>query len=404
MKAGPDPTRLEQSSAYSPGMDARHIEVAGHQCTIFTESPPLIAAMVKDIANAQARVWLETYIFADDGAGRTVARALKEKARAGLDVRVLYDTIGCLTTPSSFFRDLQRANVHVHAFHSFGEALWRFSLLRILNRRDHRKLLIIDQYVAYFGGMNVVDASSLSSLRHAEGMPISAGWRDVHIRLVGPQQKEVAESFERSWKRARREKVPARSRSYRLGQLAAGAESIQFFDSGPGPKNTRAVRIFMRLIREARQSLIISMAYFLPLGRVLTVLLRARRRGVVLRVVVPAESDVALVRRATRHLYQKFLRRRFHLYQRQNSMLHGKVMIVDNEWCVVGSCNLDARSLWINLEFLAVIHSPALARVLAAIVKDDIAQSHRIRLREYRRRGWWQRFLDRLAWTLRWWL
>ena len=97
-----------------------------------------------------------------------MAAALQERARAGVDVRVLYDAVGSQATPGSFFRDLERAGANVHEFHSFWEALWKFSFLRILNRRDHRKLLVVDDRVAYFGGMNVVDASSARTVEQAE--------------------------------------------------------------------------------------------------------------------------------------------------------------------------------------------------------------------------------------------
>jgi cardiolipin synthase len=321
-----------------------------------------------------------------------------------VDVRVHYDAVGSLGTPAAFFRDLERAGVQVHVFHSLWEALWRFSALRILNRRNHRKLLVVDDRVAYFGGMNVVDQSNAFTVERAEHLPVSAGWRDVHIRLIGPQQHEVAESFERSWRRARGEPVKARPRAYRQALLAGGEESIQFFDSGPGRKHTRAARIFGRLLRTARRRLTFSMAYFLPVGDVLRQLLRAHRRGVFIQAVVPGASDVPLVQRATQYLYGRLLRRRFHIYERQQNMLHSKVLVVDGQWTVVGSANLDARSLWINLEFLAVIHSPNLARVMNALVQHEIRHSHRVTLREYLRRGWWQRLLDRLAWSLRWWL
>jgi cardiolipin synthase len=146
------------------------------------------------------------------------------------------------------------------------------------------------------------------------------------------------------------------------------------------------------------------MAYFLPVGNVLRQLLRAHRRGVYIQAVIPGASDVPLVQRATQHLYAKLLRRRFHIYERQRNMLHSKVLIVDNQWTVVGSANLDARSLYINLEFLAVIHSPNLARVMNALVQHELGHSRRVTLREYLQRRWWQRLLDRLAWGLRWWL
>ena len=139
-----------------------------------------------------------------------------------------------------------QAGVHVHAFHSLGEALWRFSFLRVLNRRDHRKLLVLDDRVAYFGGMNIVDAGSTLSALHAEHLPHSAGWRDIHVRLVGPQQGEIAESFERSWRRAHREPVPRRPPEYRRVQLPDAAEFLRFFDTGPSRRHIRASRLFTR--------------------------------------------------------------------------------------------------------------------------------------------------------------
>jgi cardiolipin synthase len=397
------PTQPELASPVSPSGPLR-VTVAGHELTLFVQSLPMIAALMRDIQSAQQRVWVESYIFLDDVAGYAVAEALKERARQGLDVRVLYDAIGSQTTPSAFFRDLADAGVQVHAFHTIWEALYRFSVLRVLNRRNHRKLAIIDDRVAYFGGMNLVDQGSAALVERIEHLPTSAGWRDVHVRLTGPQQNEVAESFERSWRRALRLKVQRRPRSYRRAVPAAGAESIQFFDSGPGPKHTRAARVFTQVIRRARRRLIFSMAYFLPVGPVLRSLLRAHRRGVFIQVVVPGESDVPLVQRATRYLYRRLLRRRFHIYERQMYMLHSKVMIADGEWAILGSSNLDARSLSINFEFLALIHSRNLARVLGQILQDEIDASRRITLRSCAQQSWWQRLFDRLAWSLRWWL
>jgi cardiolipin synthase len=403
-----------------PGLAPVTLEVAGHELTLFVEALPLITSMILDIRSAQQRVWLETYIFHDDAAGQAVAEALKERARAGVEVRLLFDAIGSQATPAALFDDLRRAGVQVHEYHSFWEALWRISPLRILNRRNHRKLLVIDDRVGYFGGMNVVDASSALTIEQAEHLPLSAGWRDVHVRLIGPQQAELAESFDRSWRSAHGEKISRRPKAYRQAQLAPltqpsppadggegwvrGEESIQFFDSGPGLKHTRAGRLFTQLIRAARKRLTLSMAYFLPVGMVLRNLVRARRRGVFVRVVVPGQSDVAVVQHATRHLYSVLLHRRFRIYERQVNMLHSKVMIVDDRWSVVGSCNLDARSLWINLEFVAVIQSRKLAGILNDIVAYEIAHSKRVTYKAYRERSWWRRLVNRLAWMLRWWL
>jgi cardiolipin synthase len=379
-------------------------QVAGHELTLFTESPPLIASMVRDIESARRRVWLEIYIFLDDPAGQAIAEALKERARAGLDVRILYDAIGSQTTPAAFFHDMEEAGVQVHCFHSLWEAFARFSPLRILNRRNHRKLLVVDDGVAYFGGMNIIDHAHAAPVQEADQLPLSAGWRDVHVRLRGPQQHEVADSFLRSWRLAHNHKVRARPRAERLALLDGGSESIHFFDLGPGPSRTRAARVFMRLLRSAERSVTLSMAYFLPVAGVLRELFDARRRGVRVRLVVPGESDVPLVQHATRFLYRRLLRRRFQIYERLGHMLHSKVLVVDDQWTVLGSCNLDARSLWINLEFVAVVHSPRLARTVNAVIQHEVERSRRITLREWRSLSWRQRLLDRMAWWFRWWL
>jgi cardiolipin synthase A/B len=380
------------------------VTVAGQELTIFVQSLPMIAALVRDIQTAQSRVWVESYIFLADAAGCAVAEALKERARLGLDVRVLYDAIGCQSTPAIFFQEMAEAGIHVHAFHSIWEALYRFSFFRILNRRNHRKLVVIDDHVAYLGGMNLLDQGRAALAERAERPPTSAGWRDIHVRLTGPQQKELAESFDRSWRRARGFRIKRRPRSYRRALPAPREESIQFFDSGPGPKHTRASRVFTQLIRRAERRLALSMAYFLPVGPVLRHLLRAHRRGVFIQVVLPGESDVRIVQRATRYLYWRLLRRRFHIYERQMRMLHTKLMIVDDQWTVLGSCNLDARSLYINYEILAVIHSRNLAKILGTLVQSEVEASHRVTLRSCAKQPWTQRLLDRLAWSFRWWL
>lgn len=396
---------LPQSETFpAPPEPAARVTVAGNDLQIFIESGPLISAMVDDIRRAKKRVWLETYIFYHDAAGQAIADALIDRARAGLDVRLLYDAIGSQTTPSWFFRAIKQAGARVHCFHSLWEAFTSLSPFRILNRRNHRKLLVVDEHVAYFGGMNVIDQSLVAQVAETDQQPLSRGWRDVHVRLQGPQQIDIAESFFRSWRRAQGLKIRRRSRSYRRAVLATGGESIQFFDSGPGLKHTRAARVVNQLFDAARHSLTMSMAYFLPVGGVLRHLLAAHRRGVFVRAVVPGASDVPLVQHATRYLYHKLLRRRFHVYERQQHMLHSKVLVVDGQWTMLGSCNLDARSLFINLEFMAVIHSPTLARVMTGIIEHEIDNSRRIRLRELARLSWWERIVDRAAWALRWWL
>ena len=386
------------------------VTVAGHELTVFAESPPLFEFMLRDIAQAKKRIWLETYIFFNDEGGTRIAEALKAKAREGLDVRVLYDAVGSGLTPAGFFREMQAAGITVHAYHTLLEGLRRLRPLKILNRRDHRKILVIDDSAAYFGGMNIIDnVENIQQLKEQE-RPKSSGWRDVHLRLAGPQQCELAESFERSWSRAVGIHRPRQPRAWYRRQLQQAAadsghdESIRFFDSGPRNKFSRAARVYARLIHRAQHQITLSMAYFIPVGATLRALLIARKRRVGVRVIVPGKSDVKIVQMATAHLYDRLIRRGFRIYERRHRMLHSKVMIIDDHYTLVGSANLDPRSLYTNLEFIAVIRSQALARIMQRICRFEISQSQRITLPFCRKVPGWQRFLNRLAWMLRWWL
>ncbi len=375
--------------------------VAGNELLAYAESQPLIERMVTDIRAARSRVWLETYTIADDAAGRLVAESLIDRAAAGLDVRLLYDAVGSPGMTNALLAELATAGVKLHAYHTIWDALRRWSAFTFFNRRDHRKVLVVDDGVAYFGGMNIVDHGPTAP--EPGWSPSERRWRDVHVRMAGPQAVEVAESFDRSWRRAKHLPIRRRSRAYRRARLPVSGESIRFFDSGPGLKHSRAARVFLRLMKRARNRIVISMAYFLPTGRVLRTLLRARRRGVRILVIIPAASDVKLVEWATRYLYARLLKRGIRLYERRERMLHAKAMVVDRQWTYVGSCNLDPRSMWINLEFLAVIRSTAFADEVLRLCAGELRRIQRIR-RSKAVLPWRQRLIHRLAWGLRWWL
>ncbi|MGD9646778.1 MAG: phosphatidylserine/phosphatidylglycerophosphate/cardiolipin synthase family protein [Pirellulales bacterium] len=404
MKA--EQTSVAGESATEELLTVGPLAVADQELTIFLESPPLVAAMVDDIKRARQRVWLEFYIVQNDAAGNAIAEALIERAAAGVDVRVLYDGLGCQTTPRSFFDQLTAAGAQVVAYNTIWDALRSLKrFTRIVNRRNHRKLLIVDDGVGYFGGMNIT-AAQIEPAAVQRSIPDTgaSSWRDVHVRLAGHQAGELAESFERSWRRAKRLHVPRRSRSYRRGRLPLGNEKIRFYDSGPGRRHSRARRVYRRLFRRARSRITISMAYFLPTGRVLGELLRAARRGVRIEVVVPSQSDVKLVERATRFMYPRLLRRGFVLHERQRRMLHSKIAVIDDQWSIVGSANLDARSLGFNLEFLAVVRSRRFATALREVCDYEIAHSECITLEQCAACGRWERFLNWCAYLLRWWL
>ena len=349
---------------------------------------------------------MESYIFADDLAARAVADALSERAAAGLDVRLMVDGWGSLGTPAALFNRMQAAGVAIHFFHSPSQVPWGAAFFEVMNQRNHRKLLVVDDRIAYFGGMNVVDQGG--GFPRTEPRPwrlsASAGWRDVHVRMVGARQAEIAATCQRLWNRVHHWPNEPEPEWPDRFFWRSPSESIFFFDSRPKFRNRRPQRILTPLIRQARREITLSFAYFIPSGRMLRALFKARKRGVRVRVIVPGQSDVKIVQWASRHFYAYLLKRGIRIHERKDRMLHGKVMVIDKQWSVIGSCNLDARSLRWNLEFFAVLHSPPLALALDKICQEDIRGSERITIANYRRRWWWQRWLDRAAWALRKWL
>ena len=382
------------------------VHVAGHEMTLFAESPPLVEAMVADILAARVRVWMESYIVSDDAAGRAVIAAMVDRAKAGVEVRLMVDALGSFSAPQNLFAPLVAAGGQVHFFHALAQTLRGPRFLQTFNQRNHRKLLIVDDTIAYFGGMNVVDQSGIHSTADAKArhLPASAGWRDVHVRMVGPRQRELAATCDWLWRRVHHLPNGKRPAWPVKQMLATRQDAIFFFDSRPAFKRRRPQRVFVPLIRQAQREITLCMAYFLPTGSVLRELIRARRRGVRVRVIVPEQSDVKLVQWATRHFYEYLLKRGIRIYERQDRMLHSKAMLIDGGWSVIGSCNLDPRSLRLNLEFFAAIYSREMAAALDQICRDEIRESVPVRAADVRSRNCGQRFRDRLAWSLRKWL
>ena len=392
------------TAAITPGAVAC-VEVAGHTLELFNQTHLLFEAMLTDIAAAKKRVWLETYIFSDDLASHAIADALQRRARDGLDVRLLYDALGSQHTDPAIFKTMSAAGVQVHAYHRIKEALRSIAAFIILNRRDHRKLLVVDDRCAYFGGMNIHDHGHLFRASPTDpSVDPAAAWRDLHVRLTGPQQVEVADSFERSWMHAKGEKMTRRPSAYRRAQLSQTDESIHFFDTGPGLKFSRAPRVFRRLLRGSNRSVVLAMAYFIPVGRVMREIARARRRNVHVHVLVPSMTDVPIAQYGAWYLYRKLLRMGIRLYERKNRVMHTKAMVVDRQWTVVGSANMDPRSLYINLEFMAVIRSPAFAQAVIRVTRNEMRRSRRVRFSDCEKRTLKQRFLSTLAYSCRWWL
>lgn len=348
----------------------------------YADGDGLYAAMLESIAGARRTICLESYIFADDEVGRRFAEALARRAREGIEVRLHLDAAAWLVWGSrSLRRFLKSSGVRVRWFHRWS---WREPLR--YNRRDHRKLLVVDGECAYIGGFNI----------HRESSAAAVGercWRDTHLRLCGAPGRQAGLLFEAFWG-GRSRWSPART---------ATASTALIPTPSHGCRN-RMRRVYGKLIGAAREWIAVSTPYFVPDRPMQRALLAAAARGVEVRVLVPAKSDVPVAAWAARAGYGALLAGGVRIFEYQPRMLHAKVLLADGDWATVGSANLDYRSLWLNHELTVLTRDVPLCAVLGRQFDADLAVSREVDLGRWRRRAWSGRVAESVGWAARRWL
>ncbi|MCC6503702.1 MAG: cardiolipin synthase B [Deltaproteobacteria bacterium] len=348
---------------------------------LFTEGDELYESMLSSIASAERSIRLESYILADDEVGRRFAEALVERARAGIEVRVLVDAAGSLFWGSgSFGRTLRNKGLRVRYFHSWS---WRAPLR--YNRRDHRKLLVVDEKVLYLGGFNIHRESSRSFFGENR-------WRDTHVSIYDGLAADGAEMFDAFWQG-------------KLGLLPKHKSSI----SALIPNNTRVCRhplhcFYTDRFRRATRFVFLTTPYFVPDHRTIQALVAASRRGVDCRLLVPRKSDVWLTQWAARAAYANLLSAGVRIYEYLPRMLHAKTALVDGSWATVGTANMDYRSFFTNYELNLVTRSFDLCRQLHDQFKKDMSESEEISPSRWMRRHWSHHFTETVGWLARRWL
>lgn len=335
---------------------------------------------------ARESICLEVYIFASDPTGRAFADLLCAKARQGVRVYVIYDSFGSMHSDRQMFEQMRAAGIRLQEFHPMLPWETRYSW-RPFNR-DHRKLLVIDRKFAGIGGLNV-GAEYAGSWIVPGTTPDCDAWRDNGVGIAGPAVQMLLKAFVSSWKyvthggRIRRAEFSANLLDGEIGVLA----SVPTMNSPLRPN-------LCKLMRAARQSLYMTMAYFAPDDELIDELCRASRRGVRVRLMLPGRCDVPLVRIAARSFYETLMACGIEIYERQGVVLHGKTMVIDGRTTVMGSANLDYRSIEYNSEISAVIRSPQFGVQMQELFENDVRFSRRIELKEWRRRPWRDRVVQ----------
>jgi cardiolipin synthase len=359
----------------------------GNKVTLLVDGPATYAAMFKAIRNARDHINLETFIMEDiianDETGLKLADLLLQKQAEGVQVNLLYDSAGSYSTPASFFQRLRDGGVQVAEFSPINplkaRGKWR------LAKSDHRKILIIDSKVAFTGGLNIsqVYSSGLSGRREHD--PTQIPWRDTDVQIEGPAVAEFQKLFLDTWQRQKGAKLSERNYFPDL-KKEEGNTLVGVVGSSPGESNRITFILYVSAITFAENSLHMTNAYFVPDHQTVDALTDAAKRGVDVKIIIPATTDSSLAQYAGQYFYSELLKSGVKLYRRRNVLLHAKTLVIDGVWSTVGSTNMDFWSFSTNDEVNAVILNREFAMEMEKIFATDLVESDQIRWEEWGKR------------------
>lgn len=367
-------------------LSVNHPLLGGNELQLIVPAEKAIEDMFLAIRHAQQHIHLSTYIFNDDEVGKMLMTLLIERARAGVQVRVLYDAFGSAGANLRlfFWRHRNEPNLHIIGFSQANMLKRKFQL----NLRNHRKLLVVDGILAFTGGVNFH-----AVYRAHGGRP---GTIDYHFRLRGPAVLELQYTFLRDWYYMTDE--PAE----KLLSLAffptpehAGDCAIRLQNSGPTrDEKGAALDAFYAAINLARKQILIVTPYFVPPESLILSLRHAAFRGVDVKVLVPSENNHSNLQHASHALYTPLLTSGIHIYERESPFIHAKGAVIDDEIALIGSVNLDSRSLFLNYETNLVVFDATFAQRLKAEIYDDLNHAREILYSEWRCRPKTQQFAE----------
>lgn len=364
-----------------PGIESEWLRFAleptkvrgGNRVEVLRDGRGTFPAMLSAIAAAKRHVNLATYTFASDGTGREFAAALAERVKAGVEVNVIYDSIGSIDESEEIYDRMRADGINVIEYHPIRPWRPRWGWWR----RDHRKILVVDGEVGFAGGLNIAD---LYQAPEKGGL----GWRDTHVRVDGPAVEDLQRFFIAVWRRAGGRRLD--KRRYLPPLVPVGDSPVSIVGNTLLWNRWAIRRSALTAFRMARRSIWIANAYFVPDGTILGEIMRARARGVDVRIMVPGDNENRVVGWAARSLYQMLLDEGVRIFEWMGPMLHAKTMVVDGVWTTVGSFNLDRWSLVNNLEVSVNSFARSVGAELERMFEEDLLLCEEVTLEKWQRR------------------
>ena len=339
---------------------------------IFNDGREKFDSLIKDIEQAKHHIHVQYYIFRLDGLGTRILDALKEKAKQGVQVRLLYDDMGSRTLSKRHFKEFIQLGGEVETF--FPSV---FPLINPrLNYRNHRKIVVIDGTVGYIGGFNVGD--EYIGLSRKFGY-----WRDTHLRIEGSALRPLQTRFIRDWNQASARRDIEYNEIYFPVVRGKGTTSMQIVSSGPDEEWEQIKDGYMKLINMAEEYIYIQTPYFIPDASFYDAIRVAALSGIDVRVMIPNKPDHPFVYWATYSYAGQLLRAGARIFIYDNGFLHTKMIVTDDKASTVGTANIDVRSFKLNFEVNAFIYDKKVSADLAELFRQDMVLSTELTFEMY---------------------
>ena len=379
---------LEQAIAGSP-------LIVGNKVTLLQDGAATYPAMFAAIRKARDHINLESYIIDDDEIGRQFADLLLEQQARGVQVNVIYDSVGGLNTPKAFYKRLTDGGIEVLEFNPVNPLKAKTPWL--INNRDHRKLLVVDGRTAFIGGINISSVYASGSVVRGTGKTAgnTVAWRDTQVQIEGPVVGELQKLFMGTWEKQHGK--PLAPKAYFPALKAQGNEIVRAVGSTPDDPYSLIYLTLISAIGNAEKQVFLTNAYFVPDPQLLKSLSDAAGRGVDVKLILPSHSDSEIVFHAGRSHYSTLLNAGVKIYERTGQLLHSKTAVIDGVWSTVGSTNLDWRSFLDNDEINAVILGREFAQRMQVMFAADLTGSEAIDLESWERRSFSLRFKEWMA-------
>jgi len=357
----------------------------GNDIDVFTTGRDKFEALKRDIREAREYIHVQYFIIENDKTGAELIQLLIDKAREGVCVRVLYDYVGSFYMSARVLKQMRAAGIEVHPFL---ELTFTQFALRV-NWRNHRKIVVIDGRVGYMGGMNIAD-------RYVTGDKKWLPWRDTHLRIVGEAVAALQYSFAIDWDFTTHNLLTSPAIHYDR-TIDRPDYLVQMMSSGPTNRWNNISFVFFKAITLAKRCVYIQTPYFLPSDSLLKALQSVALAGVDVRLMIPRQSDSAMLRLATGSYIKECLLSGIKIYLYEATIIHAKVLIVDDEFVTTGSTNFDFRSFEHNFEFNSLVYGKEFNQKMKATFEADMEHCTRLTLAKWKQRPLIQKALESIV-------